>query len=85
MSTARADDPSTTARHPASHPTAINTPETDMNDQNDQQSFDEFLEAVEKLRDDEPIRITAHTSNAATETWLPQSADAPGTHSSSTS
>ncbi|MGW0731796.1 hypothetical protein [Streptomyces sp. NPDC002851] len=56
-----------------------------MNDQNDQQSFDEFLEAVEKLRDDEPIRITAHTSNAATETWLPQSADAPGTHSSSTS
>ena len=36
--------------------------------------FDEFLDAVETLRDSEPVRMTAHTSNAATETWLPQPA-----------
>ncbi|WP_188272455.1 hypothetical protein [Streptomyces sp. CBMA152] len=33
------------------------------------QPFEEFLEAVETLRDNEPVRMTAHTSNAATETW----------------
>ncbi|WP_405858741.1 hypothetical protein OG361_30970 [Streptomyces sp. NBC_00090] len=33
-------------------------------------TFDEFLEAVASLRDSDPVRTTAHTSNAATETWL---------------
>lgn len=33
-------------------------------------TFDEFLEAVASLRDGDPVRTTAHTSNAATETWL---------------
>ncbi|MGD9485770.1 hypothetical protein WDH52_21380 [Streptomyces sp. TRM70308] len=33
-------------------------------------TFDEFLDAVASLRDGDPVRTTAHTSNAATETWL---------------
>ncbi|MEV5437189.1 hypothetical protein AB0K80_14395 [Streptomyces sp. NPDC052682] len=33
-------------------------------------TFDEFLEAVASLRDSDSVRTTAHTSNAATETWL---------------
>ncbi|MBJ7902168.1 hypothetical protein [Streptomyces sp. DSM 110735] len=33
-------------------------------------TFDEFLDAVASLRDSDPVRTTAHTSNAATETWL---------------
>lgn len=36
----------------------------------DDKTFDEFLEAVASLRDSDPVRTTAHTSNAATETWL---------------
>ncbi|MBQ0829001.1 hypothetical protein [Streptomyces tagetis] len=35
----------------------------------DDKTFDEFLEAVASLRDSDPVRTTAHTSNAATETW----------------
>ncbi|MFE7804822.1 hypothetical protein ACFU51_09205 [Streptomyces sp. NPDC057430] len=34
------------------------------------ETFDEFLEAVASLRDSDPVRTTAHTSNAGTETWL---------------
>ncbi|MEV6723581.1 hypothetical protein AB0M94_21900 [Streptomyces xanthochromogenes] len=36
----------------------------------DDETFDEFLEAVASLRDSDTVRTTAHTSNAATETWL---------------
>ncbi|MBW1597957.1 hypothetical protein [Streptomyces sp. JJ38] len=41
-------------------------------------TFDEFLEAVASLRDSDTVRTTAHTSNAATETWLANTAE-PGT------
>jgi hypothetical protein len=31
--------------------------------------FSEFVEAVEALHDDGPVRITAHTSNASAHGW----------------
>ncbi len=31
--------------------------------------FNEFVEAVEALHDDGPVRITAHTSNASPHGW----------------
>lgn len=34
------------------------------------QQFDDFLRAVAALRDNDEVRTTAHTSNAATEQWL---------------
>ncbi|MEV5574485.1 hypothetical protein AB0L06_31005 [Spirillospora sp. NPDC052269] len=44
--------------------------------------FSEFLEAVDTLYDDAPVRITAHTSNASAHGWSPsrseQTAEEPG-------
>ncbi|MFC5187979.1 hypothetical protein [Actinomadura harenae] len=44
--------------------------------------FSEFVEAVDALRDDDPVRVTAHTSNASAHGWNSsrsgQAAEAPG-------
>jgi hypothetical protein len=38
--------------------------------------YDEFLEAVERLRQgDAGVRATAHTSNVAADGWPPETAD----------
>jgi hypothetical protein len=37
-------------------------------DSNDQ--FSDFLRAVQALRDDAPVRTTAHTSNASAHGWF---------------
>lgn len=50
----------------------------------DDKTFDEFLEAVASLRDSDAVRTTAHTSNAATETWLAVTAE-PGATEPTTS
>ncbi|MGW7459026.1 hypothetical protein [Streptomyces sp. NPDC054797] len=47
----------------------------------DRQNFAEFLATVEAVREDDPIRMTAHTSNAATEDWPPTAATEPETQS----
>lgn len=51
----------------------------------DDKTFDEFLEAVASLRDTDPVRTTAHTSNAATEAWLATTAEPSTTEHTTTS
>ncbi|MFE0276143.1 hypothetical protein ACFWZY_29235 [Streptomyces sp. NPDC058992] len=51
----------------------------------DDNTFDEFLEAVASLRDSDTVRTTAHTSNAATETWLTTTAESGATEPTTTS
>ncbi|WP_338672582.1 hypothetical protein V1460_06035 [Streptomyces sp. SCSIO 30461] len=50
----------------------------------DDETFDEFLEAVASLRDSNMVRTTAHTSNAATETWLAATAEPNDTNPTTT-
>ncbi len=55
---------------PRNHPSPTPQPRPEERAVAEDKTFDEFLEAVASLRDSDPVRTTAHTSNAATETWL---------------